>query len=916
MKMLGKARDQITRFKDLVDTISGFIFMATPHYDEVDTSVEKFFTRFLQGSLKHRPKDRFFSMDLHNIANISRRFEEMSTYTSILSCYETKCAKLRRKGVFGQMWDSERAILADKDLVNMNLKEEFVAIDVELSQIFFTPSSGTYKSILAFLERVMPSAISRLKCQNLSSLSPMRSGKDAESFVDVVMSESDMRRHVATKLPCRLTKSVIPDSKLFGRTDILYQVEKILLNGLQMGEPSSISQWFSLKNPKRYTIFGPGGVGKTQIAIQFASQYQHDFQAVAWIQAGSREKLKQGYVEFASALGLTGGEEELTDYQIVDILKSWLSNPRGRENDTPVTWLLILDGADDLDDLHDFWPKNGKGSVLVITRDPLAGYRELFEGPKTDLSSLTVEHSAQLLLQQAGASQDAETLTCAKLIAQELHCYPLAIVQIAGIISRQQASLSHFLETWRKDNKRMRFYKKRTFHLQGYRLTLEQIMSAQHFSSGGLSSECQALIRIMSFLDHHCIPEVILTTNPQKLHWSSFPDSASTYTECLEELFKGSLVRRIPEKQELSIHPLVQDVVRSEVMESLQTFDHDFNAAVQLICTVWPCTIIPRLEGYSMQRMDGLNGMSVAEQCNELVHHVESVWKIFDKLERPLQTACATAEFVSLLAEAAWYERGRSDIPASLDFFQRALDVQEISHDDMKDVLASIHSTRGAIAFEIGPPDIALLHTQTFYRLTQELYAKDNVPTRTVAASYSELARAYMMNGIVSPVPDLLDKSINMRKQLSGFNPVQLFNPLHQMGLYYLIQSKFEEATTHLESALEHQRSAYGSDENQGARSTATLLYQLGDVRYKQYQLGTYPENFLNESFTYMTRAKGIFQKTLGAFHPETAKTAFKLSVLHLACEEYDEARSQLEHAYEAYCKHPEYRAALARVTY
>ncbi|KAL9058198.1 MAG: hypothetical protein Q9162_001922 [Coniocarpon cinnabarinum] len=826
MKMLGKARDQITRFKDLVDTISGFIFMATPHYDEVDTSVEKFFTRFLQGSLKHRPKDRFFSMDLHNIANISRRFEEMSTYTSILSCYETKCAKLRRKGVFGQMWDSERAILADKDLLNMNLKEEFVAIDVELSQIFFTPSSGTYKSILAFLERVMPSAISRLKCQkqleirikpgvrshsslfnerysspassdrstnrssrdtqtsknSLSSLSPMRSGKDAESFVDVVMTLWTDRHPLSSREdPIKWTAD--------GRA------------------VQCLSVVLSLKNPKRYTIFDPGGVGKTQIAIPFASQYQHDFQAVAWIQAGSREKLKQGYVEFASALGLTGGEEELTDYQIVDILKSWLSNPRGRENDTPVTWLLILDGADDLDDLHDFWPKNGKGSVLVTTRDPLAGYRELFEGPKTDLSSLTVEHSAQLLLQQAGASQDAETLTCAKLIAQELHCYPLAIVQIAGIISRQQASLSHFLETWRKDNKRMRFYKKRTFHLQGYRLTLEQIMSAQHFSS-----------------------------------------------------FIG--------------------------------------AAFQ-----------------TRRRMDGLNGMSVAEQCNELVHHVESVWKIFDKLERPLQTACATAEFVSLLAEAAWYERGRSDIPASLDFFQRALDVQEISHDDMKDVLASIHSTRGAIAFEIGPPDIALLHTQTFYRLTQELHAKDNVPTRTVAASYSELARAYMMNGIVSPVPDLLDKSINMRKQLSGFNPVQLFNPLHQMGLYYLIQSKFEEATTHLESALEHQRSAYGSDENQGAR-TATLLYQLGDVRYKQYQLGTYPENFLNESFTYMTRAKGIFQKTLGAFHPETAKTAFKLSVLHLACEEYDEARSQLEHAYEAYCKHPEYRAALARVTY
>ncbi|MCJ1387072.1 hypothetical protein MMC17_010201 [Xylographa soralifera] len=535
-----------------------------------------------------------------------------------------------------------------------------------------------------------------------------------------------------------------------------------------------------------------------------------------------------------------------------------------------------------------------KVTLLAAVYVPLSFACSVF-GPGLELQALETGAAVQLLQQQTRIT-DTETLDVANAIVKELHCYPLAVVQIAGIITRRQDSLSRFLEDWRRDSTHVTFYKSRHGDLQGYRQTLHQVMSLQQFSS-----ECQNLLKVLSFLDPDAISEVILTTNPQVLDFPEFPTSPSRYTECLEELFKGSLSRRIPGKKELFIHRLVQDVVRSEILDSPGSFAFGFNASVQLISYGWP------------------RRHRVADQCRELLNHIKRLWIIFEVLKDSERATCATVEFVGLLAEVAWYQYRRSDLSASLESLDQAMRVHKDSQQAMDDVLASLHNIGGAIAYDAGQPDEALIHIQAYAKLQTEVYAQNNVPTRELAAAYSELARAYMMNSIFNPVPDLLEKSIAIRKQVKDYNDIQLFNPLHQMGLFYLNKSKFDAASSYFELALRNQRQVYGPDDMQGGSRTATLLYQLGDTRFQQYQLDpTGQQAAWEQSLTYIERAKALYQKARGDANPQTAKAAFKLAMVHFARANHAQARTFLDEATAIYAKQPtlHYAAERARTTY
>ncbi len=54
---------------------------------------------------------------------------------------------------------------------------------------------------------------------------------------------------------------------------------------------------------------GLGGIGKTQIAIEYAFRHRDTYQIVLWVHADGEAKLAESYCNFAEELGLANNEK-------------------------------------------------------------------------------------------------------------------------------------------------------------------------------------------------------------------------------------------------------------------------------------------------------------------------------------------------------------------------------------------------------------------------------------------------------------------------------------------------------------------------------------------------------------------------------------------------------------------------------
>ena len=107
-----------------------------------------------------------------------------------------------------------------------------------------------------------------------------------------------------------------------------------------------------------HALHGPGGVGKTQIAIHYAYRHRSDYDLIWWIRTEEPETLGGDYAALAAELRLPPGI--IADQrEAIPAVRTWLSRS--------ARWLLIFDDAPGSDAIRDYLPLGGDGAVLITS---------------------------------------------------------------------------------------------------------------------------------------------------------------------------------------------------------------------------------------------------------------------------------------------------------------------------------------------------------------------------------------------------------------------------------------------------------------------------------------------------------------------------------------------------------------------
>jgi tetratricopeptide (TPR) repeat protein len=427
-------------------------------------------------------------------------------------------------------------------------------------------------------------------------------------------------------------------------------------------------------------LAGMGGVGKRQLALEYAHRHAADYDSRWWGPSEQPLGIPTWLAALAHRLGLgVHADQEETVAQGLGEL--------GRRD----RWLLVFDHAVHPKDLAAYQPSGGGGHVLVTTPTRAVGG----VATRLEVGVFGREEAAAFLQARTGSSDRAAAVA----LAGELGELPLALEQAAAFMEQTGLGLGEYLAVYRHGREVVLGEGEPV--AAGATLDATVRLAIQQVAQR--SQAAVELLELCAFLAPEAIPHRLLRANPEVLprRLRRVVADEPAYAETLGVLHGFSLVEL--EQAGVRVHRLVQAVTRHR----LDPRERAAWAArvVTLSLAAWPEeSWLP----------------SAWPWCGQLLPHALAA------AEHAEQRATARESTGALLNQVGLYRAGRAELPAACATLERALAIKEAAYEPDHPQVAVTLDNLGLVLAELGELPAARARLERALAIREAAYGPDH----------------------------------------------------------------------------------------------------------------------------------------------------------------------------------------------
>ncbi|KAJ5771710.1 hypothetical protein N7520_002239 [Penicillium odoratum] len=607
---------------------------------------------------------------------------------------------------------------------------------------------------------------------------------------------------------------------------------------------------FFQKEISRLAVFGLGGIGKTQVALELAHWVKQNMPSysIFWMPVLSNASFEQACTQLATKLNISKASD---DENAMESVQRHLS----LESTGP--WLLIIDNADDKEllfgspdqpgGISQYLPENNRGITLLTTRS-----REVavsFAGKDIiKLQEMDIEEATGLLEKTLIQNVSPEDKDQMLQLLKELYCLPLAITQAVAYINTADISISTYFKLLRGTQNDVISLMSRQFH-DGtrYKESQNAIATTWVISFQQIQRIDEAAANMLSFIsciEPKGIPQSLLPdlgSEEEKLHAVSTLCGYAFLAKRDEALF--------------DMHSLVHLATQIWV-EQEGTTKELMGTAIPHMQAVFPSSDYTNRE---LWRIILPHGLKIIRTCDQ--YDSEDIPWLYYKIGHCLKADGRIKEAVDCFEEyCRWtkcrYEEG--------DPYQLAS-----QHE-----LAGVYQDNG----QIGKALKLLEHVVS----VRERTLAEGHPDRL--ASQHELARVYHSDGQIGKALNLLKHVVSVQERTLAEGHQDRLASQHELARVYHSDRQIGKALNLLEHvvAVEERTLAEGHPDRLASQNELAGVYQDNGQIGKALKL--------------LEHVVSVRERTLAEGHPDRLASQHELARVYHSDGQIGKALNLLEH--------------------